>query len=227
MHVAVLGATGRTGQEIVTRALGRGHRVTALVRRPEALPVRHERLDVVVGDARDPEVIDRILAGGVHAVISSLGIPASGRTRAEIDDSRSVDVCTVSTRLLLERMPRHGADRLFLMSTHGAGTSDDGSPYVTWLRGLVGNRVKDKDDMEALLASADTPVRWTVCRNPAIYEGEPGRPHGVHESIVLDRSSRVTYADLADFALDEVTVPRHSGKFLTITEPLTGDEHAA
>lgn len=223
MRVAVLGATGRTGQEIVARALNRGFHVTALVRRPEGLPVQDEKLEVVVGDARDPGVIDRVLRGA-DAVISSLGLPASGRTRAEIDDSESVDVCLVSTRLLLEKMPGHGTDRLFLMSTHGAGTSNDGSPYVRRLRELVGNRVKDKDDMEALLAGADTAVRWTVCRNPAIYEGDGGRPHGVHERIELDQSSRITYADLADFALDEVTVPRHSGKFLTITEPLSDRE---
>lgn len=223
MRITVLGATGRTGQEIVARAIARGWEVTALVRRPEGLPIRHPNLRVVVGDAREPDAIEAILTGS-DAVISSLGIPASGRTREEIDDSRSVDVCLVSTRLLFDAMPRHNVHRIFLMSTHGAGTSNDGSPYVTWLRELVGNRVFDKDRMEEFLAESGSPIRWTVCRNPAIYEGER-RPHGVHESIRLDWSSQITYADLAEFALDEVAVPRHSGKFWTITEPLTGKDH--
>ncbi len=41
MSLVVLGATGRTGQEIVAQALDRGLAVTALVRRREGLPVEH------------------------------------------------------------------------------------------------------------------------------------------------------------------------------------------
>lgn len=219
MKIAVLGATGRTGQVIVEQALAAGHQVTALVRRPEGLPIRHEQLVVLVGDARDPAIIDAIAAES-DAVICSLGIPAAGTTRAEIDDSASVDVCLVSTKLLFDALPRHGKRRIVLMSTHGAGGSNDGSAYVEWLRDLVKNRVYDKDDMEAFIAASQAPVDWTVIRNPAIYEGELGRPHEVYTRIELDRSSRVTYQDLAAFALSEVSQPRHIGQFLTITEPL-------
>jgi uncharacterized protein YbjT (DUF2867 family) len=200
MKIAVLGATGRTGQVIVEQALAAGHHVAALVRRPEGLPVRGENLEVVVGDARDPAIIEKLAA--------------------EIDDSASVDVCLVSTRLLFDALPRHGKRRIVLMSTHGAGGSNDGSPYVTWLRDLVKNRVLDKDHTEEFIAASDAPVDWTVIRNPSIYEGELGRPHEVYTRIELDRSSRVTYQDLAAFALSEVVTPRHVGQFLTITEPL-------
>lgn len=219
MKIAVLGATGRTGQVIVEQALASGHQVAALVRRPEGLPIRGENLEIVVGDARDPAIIEK-LASENDAVICSLGIPASGRSHAEIDDSASVDVCLVSTRLLFDALPRHGKRRIVLMSTHGAGGSNDGSPYVTWLRDLVQNRVLDKDYTEEFIAASDAAVDWTVIRNPAIYEGELGRPHDVYTRIELDRSSCVTYQDLAAFALSEVTAPRHVGQFLTITEPL-------
>ncbi|WP_353807616.1 NAD(P)-dependent oxidoreductase [Agromyces sp. SYSU T00194] len=218
-HIAVLGATGRTGREIVVRALAKGHHVTALVRRPDALGVEDEHLSVVVGDATDRDAIDRVL-DGVDAVVSSLGRPAAGFTRAEIDDGEEVYVCETSTRHLFDLGPAHGVDRMFFMSTHGAGTSNDGSPYVVRLLELVGNRVVDKDRMEAFLAASDAPIRWTVCRNPYIYEGPVGQPHGVHESIELDSSSQVTYADLAEFAIGEVLDPQYAGKFLTITEPL-------
>lgn len=219
MKIAILGATGRTGQVIVEQALAAGHQVAALVRRPEGLPIRGENLEIVVGDARDPAIIEK-LASENDAVICSLGIPASGRSHAEIDDSASVDVCLVSTRLLFDALPRHGKRRIVLMSTHGAGGSNDGSPYVTWLRDLVQNRVLDKDYTEEFIAASDAAVDWTVIRNPAIYEGEVGRPHDVYTRIELDRSSRVSYQDLAAFALSEVTAPRHVGQFLTITEPL-------
>jgi putative NADH-flavin reductase len=53
MKLFVIGATGRTGQEIVQQALARGHHVTALVRSPESITVKSERLSVVKGNATD------------------------------------------------------------------------------------------------------------------------------------------------------------------------------
>lgn len=219
MKISVLGATGRTGQAIVEQALANGHHVRALVRRPEGLKIIDQKLEVIIGDARDPDIIDT-LVNGQDAVICSLGIPAAGSTRAEIDDSEKADVCFVSTKLLFEAAPRHNVDRIVLMSTHGAGSSNDGSEYSNWLRDLVKNRVFDKDEMEAFIRGSDAPIKWTVIRNPAIYAGEKGRDYEVYTRITLDRSSKITYADLADFAVSEVERPQHVNQILSITEPL-------
>ena len=219
MKISVLGANGGTGQAIVKLALANGHYVKALVRRPEGLKVRHEKLEVFIGDARDPDIIETLIEGQ-DAVICSLGIPAAGTTRAEIDDSIKTDVCMVSTQLLFDAMPRHNVARIVLMSTHGAGSSNDGSDYCNWLRDLVKNRVYDKDGMEAFIAGSDASIKWTVIRNPAIYDGEKGRDYNVYTRITLDRSSKITYLDLADFAVSEVEEAQHVGQFLSITEPL-------
>ena len=53
-NLVVLGAAGRTGRLLVEHALAAGHSVTALVRSPEKLTLRHPKLRVVVGDATDP-----------------------------------------------------------------------------------------------------------------------------------------------------------------------------
>src|SRR4029434_8682680 len=47
MKLFVVGATGRTGQEIVQQALERGHHVTAFVRSLEAVNLKRERLTVL------------------------------------------------------------------------------------------------------------------------------------------------------------------------------------
>lgn len=46
MKIAVLGATGQTGQELVHQALQQGHTVTAIVRNPAKLTVTHDNLKV-------------------------------------------------------------------------------------------------------------------------------------------------------------------------------------
>ena len=55
MKLFVIGATGRTGEEIVQQALARGYHVTAFVRSPEAVTMRHERLGVLEGNVTDEE----------------------------------------------------------------------------------------------------------------------------------------------------------------------------
>lgn len=47
MKIAVLGATGQTGQYLVNQALQQGHTVTAIVRNPGKLAVHHDNLKVM------------------------------------------------------------------------------------------------------------------------------------------------------------------------------------
>src|SRR5262245_47317764 len=55
LKLFVIGATGRTGREVVQQALARGHRVTAFVRSPESITATNERLNIIKGDAMDEE----------------------------------------------------------------------------------------------------------------------------------------------------------------------------
>ena len=53
MKLFVIGATGRTGREIVQQAVDRGHHVTAFVRSPENINLKNERLTILEGNAMD------------------------------------------------------------------------------------------------------------------------------------------------------------------------------
>lgn len=48
MKISVLGATGPSGQQTVLEALERGYSVVALVRNPEKLTVKDDKLEVKV-----------------------------------------------------------------------------------------------------------------------------------------------------------------------------------
>lgn len=47
MKIAVLGATGQTGQFLIKQALEQGHTVTAIVRNPAKLAVHNDNLKVI------------------------------------------------------------------------------------------------------------------------------------------------------------------------------------
>jgi len=46
MKIAVLGATGPSGIQVVKEALARGHEVTAVVRNPDKVTEKHDKLKV-------------------------------------------------------------------------------------------------------------------------------------------------------------------------------------
>jgi putative NADH-flavin reductase len=70
VEVLIIGATGGTGRQLVEQALTVGHEVTALVRDPEKIRARHERLRVVQGDILDFNSLDLAVAGQ-EAVVST------------------------------------------------------------------------------------------------------------------------------------------------------------
>jgi putative NADH-flavin reductase len=72
MRLTIFRASGQTGRHLLTQALATGHTVTAVVRNPTRLPIRHQRLKLVVADVLDPAAIQPAVAGA-DAVISALG----------------------------------------------------------------------------------------------------------------------------------------------------------
>ena len=62
MKLFVIGATGRTGQEIVQQALDRGHKVTAFARSPESIALKNERLRILKGNATDESQLFEAMA---------------------------------------------------------------------------------------------------------------------------------------------------------------------
>ena len=108
MKVLVIGATGQTGRHTVSYLLARGHEVTAFARNPSAVTERSERLRVVQGDARDPDSIDRAMAGQ-DAVVVTFG-PRS---------LKKDNLQEVFMRNLVALMTKHGVTRLVNLSAWG------------------------------------------------------------------------------------------------------------
>ena len=79
MKLAILGATGSVGRELVAQALAAGHEVTALVRAQPKPGEIDDRVALVIGDATSADAVKRTVQGR-DAVLSALG-HAKGATR--------------------------------------------------------------------------------------------------------------------------------------------------
>ena len=77
MKVLVLGASGKTGVEVVRQGLAAGHEMTAFVRSPARLSVNGTGLVVKTGDARNVADLRDALEGR-EAVITTLGSNRAG-----------------------------------------------------------------------------------------------------------------------------------------------------
>src|SRR5438046_2909776 len=106
MKLFVIGATGRTGREIVEQALARGHRVTAFVRSPESITSRNERLAVIKGNAMDENELFNAMQNH-DAVLSTLGPREVFKPSSMLHDS-----ALATTRA----MNRSGVKRLVVLS---------------------------------------------------------------------------------------------------------------
>jgi putative NADH-flavin reductase len=70
--IAILGASGRLGRQLVRKALDAGHRVVAFVRFPIFLRLSHTALTIVRGDAKDEKAL-KLALKDVEVVITVLG----------------------------------------------------------------------------------------------------------------------------------------------------------
>ena len=196
MKILVLGATGATGQLIVSQALAKGHDVVALVR-SKGKAAGLAGAELVEGDARDAAALTRAVAG-CDAVVSSLGTPMS--------PFREVTMLSAATRALIGVMANQNIRRLICITGVGAGDSrDHGGLVYDWLfRPLMLRKVyEDKDRQEdAIRASA---LDWIIVR-PTVLNDKPASGHiraltdlsGVH-------GGTIARADVADFVVQQVT----------------------
>jgi len=113
MRLLIVGATGGTGRQLVAQALARGHKVTALARRPAKIAVRHEGLVVLPGNVMDYNSLE-VAMHGQEAVLCALG------HKRWFYPTR---ILSEGTRNLVRAMETHQVRRLICETSLGLGDS--------------------------------------------------------------------------------------------------------
>jgi putative NADH-flavin reductase len=199
-RLAVVGATGGTGREVVRQALDAGMAVTALARRPESLPIAHLRLTVVKGDILCRHDARAVVAGN-DAVISTLGI---GHSRA------ATTVYSTGTASLLAAMRSTGVSRPICLSTSALQVG----PAASWfqrmftkhvLQRLLSRPYADMRRMEMLVRSSS--AAWTVVRAARLTDGERTGTYRLGHRGTLPSNWSISRADLAECLLSLLGSP--------------------
>ncbi len=167
-RLLITGAAGYTGLALASYFLAGGYAVKALVRRPG---VRDELVsagaDVIIGDIRDPSVVQCAVAG-----VDTVYHLASVFRRAGVPDSEYRTVHVDATRQLVEQSAAAGVGRFVHCSTAGVH-GDVGLTPVNEegpLRpGDIYQQTKLEGERIAQAAARDTSMEVVIARPTGIY----------------------------------------------------------
>lgn len=208
MKILVLGATGPTGQQVVTQALGQGHSVTAFVRNPARLSITDDRLRVVVGDAtRDTSNVAEAVRGQ-DAVVSALGRGKSLTSDHLIE--RSIEV-------IVPAMERAEVRRLILVSAFGVGESRRDVPlgprimHRLFLRDLFADKNAAEDRVRR------SGVEWTIVHPVLLTDGPLTGRYRAGERLELHGMPKISRADVAHFIVAEMENRAFVGKVAVVS----------
>ena len=191
MKIALFGATGGTGQQLLEQAIKSGHQVTALVRDPAKLERKNSALTVIAGNVLQPADVDKVVSGA-DAVICSLG-----------NTSNNPDMMvTQGTRNIIDAMQRLNVRRLLVVSSLGVGDSKDQVPFFfkVLMKTALRKTMEDKEAQEAAVRASR--LDWTIVRPGGLTNDPPTGTYRVGADLT---AGRITRADVADFILKELT----------------------
>lgn len=199
--IAIIGATGRAGSQLLEEALRRGHSVTAIARDTSKIG---QRAGVVAKnvDALDAEALQAAVAG--HDVVIS-----------------AAHFSTLPASAVIGPVKKAGVNRLLVVGGAGSlllpdGTrviDSEGFPQVYKAEASAGALFLENLRQEKELD-------WTfVSPSAEFVEGERTGTFRVGKDDLLVSSegrSWITFADYAIAMIDEVEVPKHSRQRFTL-----------
>ncbi len=201
MKLFVIGATGRTGQEIVQQALARNHHVTAFVRSPENITLQNERLTVLKGNAMDENQLFRAIQNH-DAVVSTLGPREVFKPSSMLHDS-----AVATTRA----MNRAGVRRLVVLSAaaHFPGLLNRIASFI------MRNHMRDSLAMEAIVQASG--LDWTIARPPRLTQ-EDYITYRTRENAAPRMGFSVSRKAVAAFMLEAIEQKKHFHQIVGIAK---------
>jgi putative NADH-flavin reductase len=212
MKIAIIGASGQTGAELIREALTRGHEIIGVARTPENIASDDPRIIKRRGDAFDRQsIVDGV--EGADVVITSIG------KRNLLDKRYTLN--TDGHRNVVEGMRQHNVERLIPISSFGAaqGVVRKGirrKIYLFLRRKYYG----DMNRMEQDVLSSGLHV--TVVRAPMLHNREATHSYEVVEGNELPQGKSVSRADLAHFILEQLESEQSVNKIVALADAPAG-----
>ncbi|RZS83683.1 hypothetical protein EV217_2428 [Phyllobacterium myrsinacearum] len=204
MKIALIGATGFVGKELLQEAVSRGHSVTALVRNPGKVEQR-EGVKAVKADVLDAADLTEKLKG--HDIVLSAYNPGWGEP-----DIQAIHV--KASKAITEAAKQAGVKRLIVIGGAGSLLNQEGKQFVDgpdfpaeYREGALGARQALND------LKTENGLDWSFVSPP--FALVPGARTGTYRLgkdnpiFNAEGHSTISVADLAVAILDEAEAGKH------------------
>ena len=198
MKIAVIGATGGTGQKIVEQLLEADYEVVAVARNPSQISINHPRLEKRSGDVLSEESIKNAIKDA-ETVVSALGTKHPTKPTTLFSDGM---------RNVLKAMNSASIKRIVVV---GASGYIDDPPQPLFLRLLqkyllqnfLHNLYADMLQMERILLFAGA-FDWTIVRPARLTNGNRTQKYRVEPETVVGGAA-ISRADVADYIVKNLS----------------------
>ncbi|SFS25833.1 NAD(P)-dependent oxidoreductase [Pseudomonas sp. NFACC42-2] len=199
--IAIIGATGRAGSQLLEEALRRGHSVVAIARNTDKLAVR-PGVTVKQVDALDANALEQAISGS-DVVISA------------------AHFATLPASAVIGPVKKAGVKRLLVVGGAGSLLLPGGGRVID----SAGFPAEYKAEASAGAAFLDVlrqekDLDWTFLSPSALFDGtqRTGKFRLGQDDLLVssDGTSSISFADYAIAMLDEVETPKHSRKRFTV-----------
>lgn len=208
MKILIIGATGKTGRELIKQGLELGHNITALVRKPKDLKLDHKNLKILQGNVLNPQDLDKAVKGQ-EAVLSALGhkkfiLPSS--------------LLSKGTENLITAMDKQEVKRLLCITSLSLNDSRFklGLYYTLFvIPFILFFYFRDKEKQERLIKKSQ--LTYTIVRPGQLTNG---KKRGLYRhgpdlgSYILTKL--ISRADVAHFMLNELSKKLYINKTVAI-----------
>ena len=196
MKILIFGASGATGHELVNQALTQGHIVTAFIRNPSKLKIKHDNLIVIQGDVIHYPLVENAVKGQ-DAVLSALGASSPFKYDQSVVDGANN---------IIKAMETNNISRFIYMSFVGVKESRHTAGFVIKYIApkLLSTEVAGHESREKLIKQSQ--LKWTIVRAPTLSNGKHIAQFRSGEEISSKGFTvMISRADVADFMLRQLT----------------------
>lgn len=189
MKIVILGASGKTGRELVAQALEQGYAVTAFVRDESKVSLKKPNLSVRVGDARSQADLQAVLSGK-DAVVSTLG-----------SNKFNDDLMAASTEALIRAMQAVNMKRVVVLSSFLMAEHSKPGLLMKAVGSMSRSVLKDKSAGESQLKHSG--LDWTLVYATRLKRGPlTGTVRVVDKAETVGLGNGISRADVADYMLE-------------------------
>lgn len=195
-HIAIIGATGATGKEVIKHAFKQRYLVTAVARNSVFVKAE-ENLTTVSGDVRNVDSLIKAFYK-VDAVISCFG---------SANNFKAGDLMSAGTKNIIAACEKSGVTRLVFMS--GILQSDGKELFplnrlgLKFIRPFYRKIYKDKKIAEDAITGSN--LQWTVIRAVALNDSAATSTFSAGVKLGVSPFTPLSHADCAACLVKAVT----------------------